>query len=257
MQRLLKIIFILITGVFSIASYASATQWQRLAPGLEYTRINSALGLPTGYMHIFRIDLKRYQLALASAQNQHANISNIANLVQINHATLGVNGGFFSTDFKPLGLRINAGRLQNPLRPISWWGVFFIKNKQAYIIGTNDFHPDANINFAIQSGPRLIVAGKIPNLMPSIANRTALGITRSGKVIILATQNLPLTTLQLAQIMQLSTSQGGLDCVDAINLDGGGSTQLYAKINHFMIHVLSSTVVADAVIIKPIKKLPI
>lgn len=236
--------------LFITPVHAAPTKWQTLAPGLEYTRINSLPGLPNGNLHAFRIDLQHYRLALAFSQDYGNNTNTVAGLVRAHHAIAGVNGGFFSTELKPIGLRISEGKQRTPLKNTSWWGVFFIKNKQAYIVAQNVYKSDDNIKFAVQSGPRLLINGIIPNLKPGTADRTALGITKNGRVILLASENLPITTLQLAQIMQSSTAEGGLDCVNAINLDGGSSTQLYAKINQFILDVPGYSSITDAVLIK-------
>jgi uncharacterized protein YigE (DUF2233 family) len=245
--RLCCLISVLCLG---LPVYAAPTHWLTLAPGLDYTRITPSAQLPS-YLHAFRIDLRHYRLELAFSEDYKNNINTVADLVKAHQAIVGVNGGFFSPEFKPLGLRVNQGTQHSPLRNISWWGIFFIKNKQPYITTQNDYHPDSNIKFAVQSGPRLIIDGKIPSLKPGAANRTALGITKTGDVILLATENLPLTTLQLAQIMQAPTSEGGLNCINALNLDGGSSTQLYASIDNFQLDVPGYSTIADAVLIKP------
>ena len=104
-------------------------------------------------------------------------------------ALLSINGGFFDHEFKPLGLRINNNKLENPLKRISWWGIFYIKNNKPYISNVRRFNHDNEIDFAVQSGPRLLIKGKIPSLKPGIADRSALGITADGKVIILVSTN--------------------------------------------------------------------
>jgi exopolysaccharide biosynthesis protein len=70
-------------------------------------------------------------------------------------------------------------------------------------------------------------------------------------VILLATENLLLSTTDLATIMRNKTADGGLECVDAINFDGGHSTQLYTRLQNFNLQVPSFTAVADAVLVSP------
>lgn len=96
--------------------------------------------------------------------------------------------------------------------------------------------------------PRLLIRGNIPSLKAGVADRTALGITDEGKVIILVTTNAAMSTRQLAQIMRAPP----LSCSDAINLDGGSSSQLYAKIDSFQLNVHGFSNVSDAIIVKKI-----
>lgn len=244
-KKLFFVLFFLCNSLF-----ATPLQWQTLAPGLEYTDASVLSGFAGKGVHVFRLDLQKYRLQLALTHLDDS-VSNIANLVELNNAVIGINGGFFSPDMQPLGLRIDAGKIKNPLKGTSWWGVFYTQNSQPFITSPKSFRNNKNINFAIQSGPRLIVDGKITSLKPGVANRTALGITADGKVILLATSHLPLALDELAQIMASPTDKGGLNCVDALNLDGGSSTQLYAKVNNFKLNVPSLALVSDAVLVVP------
>ena len=81
--------------------------------------------------------------------------------------------------------------------------------------------------------------------------RTALGITVDNKIILLVTQNIFFSTLTLAELMQKPQEQGGLDCIEAVNLDGGHSTQIYATLPDFSLNISNSSNVADAILVIP------
>lgn len=250
-MHLISSLLIAILFCFSAPSSASPVEWQTLAPGLEYTRVNSLSSFALGYIHAFRFDLQHYQLQLAFTKDDKNNIASIPDLVNSHHAIIGVNGGFFNPDLKPLGLRISHGEIINPLKQTAWWGIFFIRDNKAYIVPQNNYQPDKKIEFAVQSGPRLLTQGKIHDLKPGMANRSALCITQDGHVILLATENLPVSTSELANIMRLPRTQGGMDCVDALNLDGGSSTQLYAQIKGFLLNTAGFSAVSDAILVLP------
>ena len=139
----------------------------------------------------------------------------------------------------------------SPFKSISWWGVFYIINGKPHIVAARNYRYSRNISFAIQTGPRLINNGKILPLKPGAAQRSAIGILPNNQVIILVTQDMRITTTQLAKIMQRPIKQGGLGCIYAINLDGGSSTQLYANINKFKLNLTSFAMVADTVLVSP------
>ncbi len=230
------------------STLAWGAEWKQLSPGLEYKTIQPVPELKSGIVHAFRADLAHYRLILAFP-SKTMTTENVEQLTKDHHALLGINGGFFDQRLQSLGLRVNDQVIKNPLRRVSWWGVFYIQNKKAHIVSQRKYAARQSIEFAIQSGPRLLIHGKIPALKPGIANRTALGITQSGKVIILATENLPLTTHELALLMRQPEAQNGLNCRDAINLDGGTSTQLYAQIDQFKLKVTGLKHIADAVLL--------
>lgn len=229
------------------ANYTCAnSDWRKLAPGIEYQDLDGSLLTPWSHVHVFRIDLKENDLSLVSAKDlsrQHASIEEYA---QYSKALLAINGGFFDNDYKPLGLRVYNKQQHNPAKNISWWGIFYIKNQKAYLTSASQYSPDRQIEFAIQSGPRLLVNNRIPPLKPGRAERSALGITHDGRVIVLVTDNMPLSTTELAQLMKAQP----LNCENALNLDGGSSSQLRAQLDSFQLDVHGFSNVSDAVIVK-------
>ncbi len=233
----------------AIASNA-ATVWQNIAPGIDYTSI-SLDETTHGYVHAFRIDPTHYRLSLANARDYGMGATNVAILALRSQAILAINGGFFDPLHNPLGLRIQNGKQLNPLRPISWWGVFSMQNNRPSISAQKYFSPSSSTDFAIQSGPRLLVNGKIPSLKDNYDARSALAIDHQGNIVIAITENAAITTSQFAKILQAPTSANGLNCYNALNLDGGNSSQLYANIGRFNLLIPSFNSVVDAVIVLP------
>jgi uncharacterized protein YigE (DUF2233 family) len=247
----IKIAFILVL-LITTASVATPTYWHTLAPGLEYTKISMLSGFRAGSLHAFRINLAFFNVELAIAEDVKNKIATVADLTKANHGVIGVNGGFFSQELKPLGLRIAHYKQRNPIKSTPWWGVFYIENGKPHIVNQRNFKKNKEIEFAIQSGPRLVVNGKIPlSLKPGMDSRTALGITKNNDIILVATENLRLTTTQLASVMLAFQIDGGLGCVDALNLDGGSSTQLYASFKNFYLDIAGYSAVTDAIIVVP------
>lgn len=234
--------------LFIIASITSAFagSWQSLAPGMEYQDLVTNPLTPWAHIHAFRIDLKQYQLDLVTAMQLSKRQASINEFARKSHALLAINGGFFDNNYHPLGLRIYQQQAHNPIKHISWWGVFLIQNHMPSIISSRDYKPNPKIQFAIQTGPRLIINGTIPHLRPGVAERSAIGITRHNQLIILVTKNALITTTELAHIMKASP----LHCVNALNLDGGSSSQLFAHINTFRLNVHGFANVSDAIIVK-------
>lgn len=224
----------------------ASNDWRKLAPGIEYQDLNDSLLTPWSHIHAFRINLKENKISLVTAKDlalEHASADEYA---QHSKALLAINGGFFDQHYHPLGLRIYNKHQKNPLKNISWWGVFYTKNQRAYLASANQFTPNKQIDFAIQSGPRLLINSRIPPLKPGRAERSALGVTHDGRVIILVTDNKPMSTTELAQLMKAAP----LNCESALNLDGGSSSQLRAQINSFQLDVHGFSNVSDAVIVK-------
>lgn len=230
--------------------YASETHWVSIAPSLNYTYIPLTQIAGTGKLHAFQLDLNDYQLNLVFAPEQHQLVSSVQEMGKFHKAIITINGGFFTPELQPLGLRLQKNKLISKLKDISWWGVFYIKDNHAGIISSSQFQHNPDIQLALQSGPRLIINGHIPRLKPGYAARSAVCITNDDKIILASTENARITTSQLAKLLRAPPQQGGLNCYSALNLDGGSSAQLYANLPNFKLHVANFSAVTDAIIVK-------
>lgn len=216
---------------------SSNTQWQALAPGLDYT----TLDLNPGTLHAFKIDLAQNRLGLISPQES----STVKEMGIEAHALVTTNAGFFTPAGTPLGLRINEGKILFPLKNISWWGIFYLQNNMPVIRSFSNFKLSNTIDFALQAGPRLLINKSIPHLKEGADNRTAIGYNAANKVILIVTEGAQLTTPDLAKILAKPEKNGGLGCLYALNLDGGSSSQVYAKVGDFTLDVPNYRAVAD------------
>lgn len=247
----MKKTFLLIIIALFYCNCFAATQWQTLAPGLSYTQIYATPGFPLGAIHAFKINLADYHLQLAFTNTLNHPLVVVKDLVMYNNAVIGINGGFFSPEIQPLGLRIKDGQQISPIKHISWWGIFYIKNNRPYIIPQSQYQSSKHISFAVESGPRLVVDGQIPALKAGWSFRSALGITPKGEVIIAVTDRVPITTKMFATILRKPEAKGGLNCVNALNLDGGSSSQLYAQLGVFYLNIPSLAPISDAILVLP------
>lgn len=224
--------------------------WLSIAPGVEYRELTGKYFSPWSHIHVFRISLKKNKLANQLASEFSKKLATAEVFAKQGNAFLAINGGFFDNQSKPLGLRLTNHQQQNPIKPISWWGVFYIQNQKPYISSYREFDKNPSMEFAIQSGPRLLINNRLVPLKPGIAERTALGITKNKQVIILVTENSAMSTSELARLLQSEP----LSCTDALNLDGGSSTQLYVDTKELARKVSGFIGVSDAVVVKPRKR---
>ena len=126
------------TAVLMLALVAAAPAspgWTLLAPGVEHRRVEA------GAVELFRFDLEAFRADVVvpgPAKPQTA-----AALRKQAGAALVVNGGFFDTEGRSLGLRIADGRKVIGLRPNVDWGVLVLRSGRAAIVHSRDF-PDGN-----------------------------------------------------------------------------------------------------------------
>jgi uncharacterized protein YigE (DUF2233 family) len=151
------------------------------------------------------------------------------------HPRVAINGTYFHLrNNEPVGALVMDGRLVYD--GISHTAVLIRESGKASI----EYHPGRamgrnagwprDVETALGSGPTLVRNGSValnpydegfgdPSLFAQ-ARRSALGVTADGKLLLVVVQT-PITLNKLANVMLR------LDAVDAMNLDGGGSTALY------------------------------
>ncbi len=227
---------------------AQGGDWEQLEAHLEYRKLEHTPGehpRPVT-IHAFRFAPDHFELRVRPAPDGERG-AEVRTLAEDNEAIMAVNGSFFGTDRAPMGLVVSEGRETSPLRRVNW-GVFFVADGRAGVVHSRDWQPPPALEFAIQAGPRLVVDGKSPSFKPQQARRTALGVTTSGQIVIVATEGALLTS-DFAALLRRPESEGGLGCRDALNLDGGSSTQLWFKQGARRIEIPARRLVANAVLL--------
>lgn len=226
-NHLAKIFAILLVtagmGIFVWSLQARELHFVPLLKGIEQRSFSFRPGSLSSPVKInaFRIDPKTYQFRVVKSESGMDTVHRIA---RKEHLILAVNASFFTPEGKPLGLIIDQGQELQKLRPVDW-GVFFITNDgQARIVHTSEFKGSEGIEVAVQSGPRLVVAGRPLKLKPQMARRTAVCVDARNRVLLVVTEQ-GILLQDFANILASPTGDGGLGCNFALNLDGGSSTQ--------------------------------
>ena len=141
-----------------------------------------------------------------------------------------MNGGIFQEDLTPLGLYVENGELlyRLSLRQQGYGnfyiqpnGVFYLtKSRQAFVVPTVVFELTSDVNYATQSGPMLVVDGKInPKLTPgssSLRVRNGVGVLPDGRIMFVLSKRF-INFYDFAHYFQ---QQG---CKNALYLDGSVS----------------------------------
>lgn len=236
MRRVIITAIVIATFTVVIALRANATKrqfpfrWTPISSGLEY-RIDSVNGPASANAsvttHLLRIDLKKSRLRVLDASLMGRARATAEEFADKTRATAVINAGFFDKQGKSLGLVISDGDEKS-----RWlkreWGIFLIAHRRAQIVHANDYKPNKDITQAVEVGPRLVVNGMETRLKDQTARRSAIGIQRDGRVILLASEQ-ALSLQKLARIFAAPERAGGLGCPDALHLDGGQSSQLYVS----------------------------
>jgi len=139
----------------------------------------------------------------------------------------GVNGGYFDSDFKPIGLRIADGGTLSPLRRARLiTGILLQSDRGIDVVRMSEFSRTKKMIAAIQAGPFLVEGNKrIRGLNDSqLARRTFAGIATNDRALLGFCSDVSLSGLaDLLATAPIADSK----IRRAMNLDGGSSSAFW------------------------------
>ena len=140
----------------------------------------------------------------------------------------GVNGGYFDTEFKPIGLRVaNAETFSSLRRARLITGILVQSDQGIDVVRVSEFSRAKKILAAVQSGPFLVEGNKrIRGLNDlQVARRTFAGIGTNNHVFLGLCSDV--TLAELANILATVPIATDSKTRRAMNLDGGSSSAFW------------------------------
>jgi len=232
-KKISLLCFFFFSPQIAFSSPKPAYVWNVVSDGIRYT----SFFFDQTNLHAFEIDPTRVRLDVITASDAEKMGTTIEILKKRSNALLAINGGFFTQQHASIGLLIQSGKERNRLHKTSWWSIFSMEGDTPRITEPSKYIPLSTTIMALQAGPRLVIKGIIPKLKEERAARSGIGITKEGKVIIAITEGAEITMRTFAEAFVLSRWKGGFECEDAMNLDGGSSSQLFAEIGKFKLSI--------------------
>jgi exopolysaccharide biosynthesis protein len=230
------------------------------------------------YVHVLTVNPKECLITPVRAKGRETVLS----LSKKNKAMAAVNGGFWKEDGTPAGiLKIFHEWHGTPLKPrgaIGWsldGSVALIDRLltdglmgHSEIIPTPLLDPDKNwkiLPHIVGGTPVLIKNGSIIesyaeekttlSFLEKKHARTAIGIRPNGEWVVVVVDAVPLYNAGGMSIPELAEFMLELECIDAVNLDGGSSSTMV--LNNAIINTLykEPRAVSDAILFIPLKDL--
>jgi len=131
------------------------------------------------------------------------------------------------------------------------WGALVIDGTNGRIMLGADIQDHLAHRLVVQGIPRLLVGGKVQQLKPQIGERTA--VCAEGNVVVLVVSTKAEATA-FARFLGDPPDRGGLGCSDALNLDGGLSTQLVVRLPALALSLPGGWGVPNALVVAPGKR---
>jgi len=156
--------------------------------------------------------------------------SNLAEVMTRGKCLAGVNGGYFSPDFAPIGLLLIDGKVVAPLqRARLITGVLSASTHGVQIARVREFSQQRKVNAAVQCGPFLVDLGQRTRGLDNSrsARRTFAAMDSSDRAALGFCSEI--TLLELAKILATEQLAEDFKILRALNLDGGSSSAFWFR----------------------------
>lgn len=213
--------------------------WRTLQQGIEFRKIALERTEPnyTIELKLARFDVTAVTLRILHSADFQLKGASAKFFAENSGALAAINASYFDDKNRPLAYLKNREKEIN--RAVSkhqlYTGIFAIREAVPVIMHRDEFQP-AQASEALQCGPLLLnhnSAVEVMNGLGRLARRSVIGIDKDGRVIVAVTDAV-IGGLSFAELQELfSNPKWRLETPDLLNLDGGGSTQLYLKAGKF------------------------
>lgn len=216
----------------------------QVAPGIEAATFTERSS-PAYAGHAYVVDLAQVDVAVVQATER----KRVSELSARWPQHIAVNASFFDPAGKAMGRVVDAGRVIVKERQ-KQWGALVVDQRQARVVPGDALPVDAaGGELVVQGVPRLVVDGAVPKLKAAAAERTAA--CAEGPSLILVVTTAPADATAFARFLARPRAQGGLGCTNALNLDGGPSTQVNARLGGYKLAVDGGWGVPNALVVVP------
>jgi uncharacterized protein YigE (DUF2233 family) len=201
------------------------TEWETLAPGLEQ-RVYQPDGNFLGQLHVVRVDPAVYTFRAHYRPGDPLGIARWAETLSSPIAF--VNANFFDPQAAILGLLVADGVVYG--QSYQDRGGTFAKQNGIPRLRSNIQEPyqGETLEQAVQGFPMLVLNGEIAfssTQGDQVTRRTVVAQDRSGRILLMMTPLIGISLTDLSAFL----AEADMEIVNALNLDGGGSSMLYYR----------------------------
>lgn len=179
-------------------------------------------------LHLVQFDTRRFVIRVLDQPRAEAGGDAIDPVMRAHRAIAGVNGGFFTPEFQPLGLMIAGGRKVGGLSSAKLLGGMVLSTEgEPYLIWRSEFAGEAGVTDLVQAGPRLVDGGVAVGGLERHKSRARSFIATDGgrSWIIGVARSTSLGSL--AEVLATPGLVPHMRVMRALNLDGGRSSAIW------------------------------
>lgn len=210
-------------------------KWKVIQRGAEFRKVTFVRTEPHYLIDLkmFRFDTRRIVPRIVHSLQYNLKGANVKTLAEKSGAIATINANYFDEKGKALGFLKVASNNINPRISKSslFTGIFGIKNRLPFIIHRDHFSSE-QADEGLQAGPLLLIKGKALTVTRGAgkrSRRSLIGIDKDQRLIIAVTDS-RFGGLSWVEVQEFFASGAWqMNLADLLNLDGGGSAQLYVK----------------------------
>ena len=238
--------FLLILAILFVTSFRSellANNWEELYPGVVKSTFTLLMkDKSTLNIYAVRIDSKRVKIkvvnvygTLSKQKAKQFPVYSLREVISLLNPQVIINGGFLASYSLPIaaGLLIENNNVVTRLNKDSriQAGIFCVKNNEVNIVSREKFN-EKDCIYALQSGPILVErSGKVAidrsEMKGGKYRRSVVAMDKHRRIVLVASNESYL--YDLANFLANRESDGGLDCIEALNLSGDTDSGIYTK----------------------------
>jgi uncharacterized protein YigE (DUF2233 family) len=220
-------------------SVRSAGQWRTLQKGVALRTIALERAEPSYTLEfkLVRFDTQQIAPRVLHAGQWQLKGADARTFAEKSGALAAINASYFDEKGRPLAyLKTVAQEINRAVSKHSLYtGIFGVGDAGPFVTHRDEFQP-AEAKEALQCGPLLLHRGtpvEISSGLGRYARRAVIGIDKQGQMIVAVTDAV-MGGLSFAELQELfSNPKWQLEAPELLNLDGGGSAQLYVKSGKF------------------------
>ncbi len=226
------LLLFLLLPLTALAQTPKPIEWKRLGDDLEIALAGAPdASLFSGELTLLRTSLRAFSAQIIRADQFTKPQATVKFLCKQSKASVCINANYFDEHGKPLGLVVNQGNVHHKIHHggKTLTGLFVIHRNGVEIVDRS-YTRLPSVLEALQAGPRLLIGGKPPEGFRqnnTSTRRSGICLDHKKRLVIFAVSS-TLLGLTLEQTQQILLHRD-VGCVDALNLDGGGSTQLFVS----------------------------
>lgn len=232
---------------------ADPGSWRAIQTGVEFRKVTLERAEPHHLIDLkmVRFDSRSIVPGIVPSLQYNLKGADVKTLAEKSGAISTINANYFDEKGRPLGFLKTATGNVNPnvSKSSLFTGIFGIKNRVPFIIHRDDFSAE-RADEGVQVGPLLLSKGaplQVTRGVGKQSRRSLIGLDKDQRMIIAVVDSLlgGLTWVEVQEFF--GSAQWKVGVTDLLNLDGGGSAQLYFKGVHLTGHVPGTSDVPVAV----------